>query len=131
MRLKQYLNFCFNNPFSRLFYTAFYSVIFLFIITGCSEKNETNTNSKINSNNNNNINANFNDPQILNQNDNNQTSEENVPPLFDPLENQAVEVNQNLQFEVKAVDPDNDEVMLSALQLPDNSDFNVSSGLFN
>ncbi len=54
----------------------------------------------------------------------------NRPPLLDNVGNQTVNEGQILQFTVTAIDPDGDDVALSASNLPIGSTFDSNSGTF-
>jgi hypothetical protein len=58
----------------------------------------------------------------------------NLAPVLAEIGNKEIEVGQTLDFSISAYDPDNDSIILSASQLPNNADFTDNgdgSGSFN
>ena len=59
------------------------------------------------------------------------SSQPNLNPLIQPLNNQSVVNGQLLQFTVSATDPDNDPITYSVNSLPAGASLNAQTGLFS
>jgi len=55
----------------------------------------------------------------------------NVAPVFDSLENKIINENELLEFSISATDPDEDDIIYSAINLPEGASFNSETKTFS